>query len=1112
MAARDLVAFVLALRPLEWLPFVSLTGVALYVYGQGWDLVLREFPDRTIGIAVLDLVDVRARTEFLLKATVLGTVVLVSLLAAAWLITRRVSRAWPGSVARARAALYPTHALALLEIALLLRTLREPPVTTLPVPTWLGFGAAFGLHAAIVVIALLSLPAFARFTAVSLTLVPATAIALTSAWLFAVAIVPALQAMTLLARFAVLGAAVATGWLALYLVRGRHLDASRRATLAAALVPLCVFPALPYLSREIAYAIYARLGVSVSITAAALILLAGCVIASALVFLRLRPSLAASRIYATRLLPVAVVSWSIFVADLPAGTPIAVDLFHYGELTVPLHQLVRFRSLPYLDILPTHGLIDYVGALIDLIVTGKVNVDGALLGHAPLLAAGLLGLYVLLRAVSGSTALAALATLLLPMLTPLFLYEGYGFLLLGLFLIGRAMARPAGRSFFGAGLVLAAALAFRVDGGLVLVVAALEMFVLQALLNRRWKTRHLASYALVLVAPATLGAALAALVAARTDGALTLAVLARFFSLGFQSMTVGLTNVFSPAVPWQPSALWYYGIPALTLILAFRLLVNLTSNALIGRGAAVASLLQLGLVTCALLLFTRALGRHTEFETRGVGTFQAAFFPIALVLLANTPRGALRPTGLVATSAVLALLALSPLQSPGVTNVLAAIADRPRVDVPEQLGQFTTRFRTAADWERDWSNLRATFDERLESGDTFVELGHQPLAYVLLDRRFPGYMIPMLYTASDSTQHQFIARAARVNAPIVLLRNEKWWRDVDGVPDAIRNYRVYEWAHAHYRGAEALGPFILLEQAAPVSSVTELARPKVSGQIEGHNLRGDGTTDGTVTLDATGFDPYVELPITPLLNLPTGARLIVQLELYTTLSGTYQIFYGSPGVPLSEGASKTFEVRPTSGWTAYTISIPATLAGAVDRVRFDPPNDAIGRIVIRNVTVRVDRDTSLLDRIDERLNLGYLPYLWAATAPRHASPMVDLGPELRRAVGVNAAGASVVAPHATIELRFDGVDVAVPSYIRVRAAAASSGDLVIGYEKAGLPASAVRQFSFTLVGGDVPHDYVLRTSVQRAWLADPSPLTLLRLTNTTDRPITIFRLVIEPAD
>lgn len=45
-----------------------------------------------------------------------------------------------------------------------------------------------------------------------------------------------------------------------------------------------------------------------------------------------------------------------------SGTPL--EMYHYGELSEPLHQLLNFGTVPYLDTMPIHGVCDYFQAAV----------------------------------------------------------------------------------------------------------------------------------------------------------------------------------------------------------------------------------------------------------------------------------------------------------------------------------------------------------------------------------------------------------------------------------------------------------------------------------------------------------------------------------------------------------------------------------------------------------------------------------------------------------------------------------------------------------------------------------------------------------------------------
>lgn len=54
--------------------------------------------------------------------------------------------------------------------------------------------------------------------------------------------------------------------------------------------------------------------------------------------------------------------------DAPVDGFNSINLFHYGELTVPFSQLASFGKMPYFDFFPIHGICDYFFASINAIV------------------------------------------------------------------------------------------------------------------------------------------------------------------------------------------------------------------------------------------------------------------------------------------------------------------------------------------------------------------------------------------------------------------------------------------------------------------------------------------------------------------------------------------------------------------------------------------------------------------------------------------------------------------------------------------------------------------------------------------------------------------------
>ncbi len=64
-----------------------------------------------------------------------------------------------------------------------------------------------------------------------------------------------------------------------------------------------------------------------------------------------------TKIYLSSFLSLAVFASYLLPRGTISGTPL--EFYHYGELSVPLHQLLNFGTVPYLDTMPIHGVCDY---------------------------------------------------------------------------------------------------------------------------------------------------------------------------------------------------------------------------------------------------------------------------------------------------------------------------------------------------------------------------------------------------------------------------------------------------------------------------------------------------------------------------------------------------------------------------------------------------------------------------------------------------------------------------------------------------------------------------------------------------------------------------------
>ena len=67
-----------------------------------------------------------------------------------------------------------------------------------------------------------------------------------------------------------------------------------------------------------------------------------------------------AKIYVSSFLSIAVFASYTLPRGTISGSPL--EMYHYGELSGPLHQFLNFGTVPYIDTMPIHGVCDYFQA------------------------------------------------------------------------------------------------------------------------------------------------------------------------------------------------------------------------------------------------------------------------------------------------------------------------------------------------------------------------------------------------------------------------------------------------------------------------------------------------------------------------------------------------------------------------------------------------------------------------------------------------------------------------------------------------------------------------------------------------------------------------------
>ncbi|HYM12434.1 MAG TPA: hypothetical protein VEU62_16980 [Bryobacterales bacterium] len=1106
--------FLSDLKPLEWATPAGIAGLVVLHRVSHWNTTLDKFPDRILGAAVLDRVDISKRAPMLVESLLIMLLVVVAAPTVLHLLRCAVRVRSEHAPQRFRRSLLPAHVLGLLLLSVLALYPNEPSGRM--AAAWIAGLQLYCLTAA----ALIGFPAL-FYVDTGFRPRPALLHGLGLAAILAVLgfFAVGVRQERVTAAFPLLaGVTVFLVWLAApplvdWLARRRGYSATAFIDwVLLSLIPVIALPAVGFAAQETGYFLFLRFHLTPSFRWLAQREMLACAalcpsIAAAALAFRL-PRLGAPARLLTRLLFPAAIGALVFVANgvlAPAGKLTHWDVHHFGEALLPMHQWMRFGKLPYIDILPTHGLFSGLPLLLHRLVYGTYSVDAFWLGLPFTIALDFVAVYWFLRVVTGSPTLALFVPLLVqPMAQPYLGYAApvYSLGLVVLLALGRAFRLGTGRAFFWAGAAILAMLFVRVDAGiaLALVFAVMTGFYALAAPSGEHLRRARRAVSFLWAPAGAVAAYLAALFARSSHPLEVLAVIREFFSVPFNELHTGVETVFSSKVDHGVTHLFHFLLLPAALLLALPVAVRLGRASLVGEKWNWRWAIFVALAGYNVHIYYRGLGRFTD-DLVGYGQlslYSLSYSVLTILLCASVlvkNRKAL-VIGLGTVGMVLTALAQPPIHRmfpvmQGRLLVHALLADpNPAIERPEQVSRFSHRSKFIPKVEEDFDKLKDYTDARLRSSQTFAELGNQPLLYVITDRPFPGFVILMISTVSDTMQRQYVERLDPARVPVVVAYGgNELLNDVDGLPDGVKNYRIHERLHEFYRRETRVGPFVVYAArgGGPESDVAPPPRRLAAPAEVAAGRRVEIPAPGVLV--GPGREAVVEFD----LLAETQGRLDFRFEPETSNdTEPVTVKYGELG------ASKAGQ------WVHYRICSPLEFQGRLERLEVEAPEPGPA-FRIRDLAVSVQRKGPNVDstQVSSIYNLKFLPWLWANRDPYEA---------LRKTKTLwSAEEAMLLRGESEWRLPLD-LPAAPHSYIHIAASAPQQTHLYVNYAKANVPASTEKGFRLFILGGGSRQDYLIRPSSQPYWYGDRSPLQELIVANDSDVDVHIQKIEVRSAD
>lgn len=574
-----------------------------------------------------------------------------------------------------------------------------------------------------------------------------------------------------------------------FLSHRKRLKASLDQALLWGSIPLLLIPFSIPLIAELQYSLADLTQINTQ-TLALVIVSIEILLSIGLFYLVLRhgaPRMRSSRIIALIYFPILVATVALYQNYHATFDMYSFDIFHFGEMLLPVQQAFQYSSLPFVDIFPTHGLSDFLIQFFYASINGYRPVDPFLWYWIYTICRVVLIYFVFKKLSNPTLALFLVSLLPITLLMP----ANYGFFIIMAFLLIHWMQKPILRRSCLLWVGWLACFLWRPDYGIATLAGIIFIAGVWLLFNKSLKA-FLHKLGIFLAGSAIIGLAsfLAFAITVHVRGQNLAQILKQIaVFLTFQGTVAARSQLFASFTPL--AAFQYLILPtiAAAYVLAFVLRFFKPRKTLKSI-----NIMMTFLALATLVLSVRTTQRHSLVED-----FQPMLF---IFLLASIPFLIKRLKPFMAAGIFMGLFLFNLMLFPATPTGFkrGEFFTLPYWQSKEpRVGVYDTRL----------DNISAFLSDNLYPGQTFLDVSENQMLYITVGSKFPSYFTPMLYHTSEPIQEiaikHFQDQIDQKELPFVIFKGpEPFWNNIDGVPGEIRIYRIAELIYANYE------PFITI--------------------------------------------------------------------------------------------------------------------------------------------------------------------------------------------------------------------------------------------------------------------------------------------------------------
>lgn len=869
----------------------------------------------------------------------------------------------------------------------------------------------------------------------------------------------------------------------------RILDDKFRGILATSVIPLYFYPVSIPLTNEVQYTLSQWFSIDpkiLSLVVLVLLVLISCFLYRIQIRQNhqfLDPQSSLNNLSLPALLT-AVSLYANYLASAPFTSIGGGNLFEFGLTSTVVQQFFDFGKIPFVNIVNPHGFMDIYYAIFYSLINGYQPFDSFLWQWITPALIVLASYFFLKEFVEGHVAL--LLMLFLPVFT-IFNFNNFFILIAGIFFV-RFWKDPQLKNYIILLIALLFCFAWRAESGVSSVLAicfisvVLYFKTLKKSPSQLWKDYSKYFFATIGIFGICVLVYIAVCLITYESPVTAVQSVVNLYIINDPVGTYsGLYTVYDARVALQYAIFPLFGLG----VVLFFIWIALTR-----RDHVTAQLILIAFLAIAtLFLSQRGVQRHSLIE--GFTTF---YFPL---LACSIPLLWYRSKKLLSIVIVILILGTGSF-----------IAQYPLTPVEKDLSTTFFEFTT---WENHESRVQVQATDlapvahlteylgtTLRPNETYFDISNFLMTYTLLQKDYVPDAVSNMLQAGEWYQNETVQRLIqnRDQIPIVVTGGLQ----IDNVPNEMRTYRIAEYVYTNYRPIGHIDTYEIWLRNDLNTSHFDLSSNQsylihfAAENLMSHDIQAKNQNGGIV-LHSGSNDPYVwnfilnDTPVQQSDSAKSGFHLV-----YTSdTAGPLQVFYSVNNSPYSEEHSVVGFVNKANMEQDFYVILPTNIR-FISNIRIDPPNNS-------NITLMqgyLYPQTSLLipdTSINRDFDLKELPYVWGTfdkMDPATHQPVQNVLYDGEMQVDSNN-----LAVFTNISQNLDKTS---GNYILIKLKSSRAGEVQMEYGNAEDTTGKPALMKFETIPSDKEQNYILRISSQWNWYSEPT--TYIRISSSS--PVTLY--------